>query len=123
VPPSAWRIRRRREHERSGARRYRPGPGRSFTAPGMVAMAGTPRRFAAIADEELDREIELIVGLLAADGALPHDELERRVGGRMWGPGRFDSAVRAAVREGHAESTPHHGLGPPSARAGAAPTG
>ena len=123
VPPSARRIRRRRERERSGARRYRPGPGRSFTAPGMVAMAGTPRRFATLSDEELDREIELIVRLLAEHGALTHDELERRVRGRTWGPGRFESAARVAIREGRAESTPHHGFGPPSARAGAAPTG
>jgi hypothetical protein len=85
-------------------------------------MAGTPSRSAAIADDELDREIELIVRTLAQHGSIAYEELERLVGARGWGPGRFDSAARAAVREGRAESKPHHGYGPPSARADAAPT-
>jgi MFS family permease len=121
--PGAQRIHRRQEHERHGSHRYRPGPGRSFTAPGMVALAGTPRRSAAMADEALDREIELIVQTLAQHGLLTREELARLVGARGWGPGRFHGAVRTAVREGRAESTPHRGYGPPGARAGAAPSG
>jgi MFS family permease len=121
LEPRAERIRNRRERERRGAHRYRPGPGRSFTAPGMVAMAGTSSRSAAMADEELDREIELIVRILAERGPLSHDELQRLVNGGAWGPGRFGSAARTAVREGRAASMPHHNLGPPGARA--APTG
>jgi MFS family permease len=119
----AERVGRRRERESSGARRFRPGPGGSFTAPGMVAMGGTPSRAAAIADDELDREIELIVRALAERGSLAEAELERLVGARAWGPGRFQSAARAAVHEGRAESKPHHGYGPPGARADAAPSG
>jgi MFS family permease len=118
----AERAERRRERERAGARRFRPGPGQTFTAPGMVAMGGTPVRAAEIGDDELDREIELIVRALAEHGFLTHAELERLVGARAWGPGRFQSAARAAVREGRAESKPHHLYGPPGARAGAAPS-
>jgi MFS family permease len=117
----AERVRDRRERDRTGARRFRPGPGRSFTAPGMVAMAGTPGRSSAMADEILDREIELIVrALAAATNAITHDELARLVSARGWGPGRFDDALHQAIREGRAGTAPHHRYGPPGARAGAA---
>ncbi|MDX6725627.1 MAG: hypothetical protein QOK49_432 [Baekduia sp.] len=110
--PRTDRIRHRRDRAGHGARRLRPGPGRSFTAPGMVAMAGTSSRTAAMADLDRDREIELIAAAVVARGALGHEELARLVGARTWGPGRFDGALRDAVDEGRASATAHHGYGP-----------
>jgi MFS family permease len=48
------RIRRR---ERAGLRRFRPGPSGSFYSPGMIGTSGTTSRYAAMSDENLDREI------------------------------------------------------------------
>jgi hypothetical protein len=103
------RIRQRRartlEHEKSGWRRFRFGPGDSFYSPGMLGTASSSSRVAAIARENLDREIEVIARALREHGPLERDELKRRVGGHYWGPSRFRAALRAAVREGRA--TPH----------------
>jgi MFS family permease len=103
------RIRQRRarrlEHEKSGWRRFRFGPGDSFYSPGMLGTASSSSRVAAIARENLDREIEVIARALHEHGPLERDELKRRVGGHYWGPSRFRAALRAAVREGRA--TPH----------------
>jgi MFS family permease len=47
-----------------------------------------------------DREIEIIVRALNESGGTSRKELARTVGGRHWGPGRFQGALREAVAEG-----------------------
>jgi hypothetical protein len=94
------RIDARRARARAGMRRFRPGVGAVFFSPAMAGSAGTSSRFAAIADEAHDREVEAIARSLDAGGAAAREELRRRVGGRHWGPGRFAAALRAALREG-----------------------
>jgi hypothetical protein len=106
------RIRERRKRERAGARRYRPGPGTSFYSPGMLGTAGTASRYEAMSDEDLDREIEALQRDLDEHGVTNRDELERRVGGQSWGPGRFRHALDEAVEEGRAERRKHRTYGP-----------
>jgi MFS family permease len=98
------RVRNVRHHdrERHGLRRYRPGLGGSFYSPGMIGTAGTASRYAATADEDLDREIEEIVHTLDKQGRTNRDELAELVGARAWGPGRFRTALRVAVTDGRA---------------------
>lgn len=111
----ADRSARRREHDRAGARRYRPGPGSgsAFPSPGMVGTASTASRYAAAADHALDDEIEQMSQALATRGPTRRNELERAVGGRTWGPGRFDRALRQAVRESRAKSLPDDAFAAP----------
>src|SRR6202035_369390 len=101
--------------EKSGWRRFRFGPGDSFYSPGMLGTASSSSRLAAIAHENLDREIDVIARALHEHGPLERDELKGRVGRHYWGPSRFRAALRAAVREGRA--TPHTRTiyGPPPA--------
>jgi MFS family permease len=95
----ARRIRRRAEtrdlRERSGRRRYRPGPGRLGASRGLTPSAGEVDSGA-----DLDREITIIERALEDRGSANRRELARRVGARYWGPGRFRSALREAVEEG-----------------------
>jgi MFS family permease len=91
-----------REREHSGARRYRPGTGSSFYSPGMLGTAGTTSRYLAMAQEDLDREIESLERALVGRGTMERDDLDRVVHGARWGPGRFDGALRQAVWEGRA---------------------
>ncbi|MEA2383887.1 MAG: hypothetical protein QOH72_3858 [Solirubrobacteraceae bacterium] len=94
------RIAARRARRRTGLRRVRPGPGSAFFSPAMAGTAGTSNRFAAVAEQEQDREVEAIAEAVSQQGAAGREELGRRVGGRHWGPGRFAAALRAALREG-----------------------
>jgi MFS family permease len=116
------RIRRRadlkRSYERQGLRRVRPGPGpgSSFYSPGMIGTAGTASRYAAVSDEELDREIELLVRALDEQGVTERAQLERLLGARGWGPGRLRAALRAAVGEGRATRRSRSAYGPPTRR-------
>jgi len=48
----------------------------------------------------LDADIEHICRTLAGYGVLSHDTLCREAGGDHWNPGRFDAALRQAVRQG-----------------------
>jgi MFS family permease len=116
------RIRARRERklgrEREGVRRYLPGPGSAFYSPGMMATSGTASRLAATASQDLDREIEIIARALQEHGALERDELERLVGARYWGPGRFRAALREAVEEGRVVRLPGGVYGPGPAAEG-----
>jgi MFS family permease len=104
---------RRREHERAGARRYRPGPGTDFYSPGMVGTAGAEGRHAAVSDEELDREIAAIALILAEHGDIGRDELGILVGAGGWGPRRFRAALSAAVDEGRVTRESSTTYGPP----------
>jgi MFS family permease len=74
--------------------RYRPGPGPQRWQPGMSMPAQSPA-------VSLELETGWIVDTLRARGvAASRGELERALGARRWGPGRFSGALRAAVREG-----------------------
>jgi MFS family permease len=99
--PQRWRERgeRRTQRERSGARRYRPGPGagEAFYSPGMLGTSFHSRQ---VSQALLDREIDAIADAFGDDGTLSRDELAARVGARRWGPGRFRYALREAESEG-----------------------
>ncbi|HEX7300822.1 MAG TPA: MFS transporter [Solirubrobacteraceae bacterium] len=102
----------RREHDRAGLRRYRPGPGSRFYSPGMLGTAGTASRTAAMADRDLDREIQAIVAAVAVSPSIDRTELERRLHATSWGPGRFGAALDQAVEEGSARRVSRHTYGP-----------
>jgi MFS family permease len=96
----AERAGRDREHARTGLRRVRPGPGSSFYSPGMMGTAGEATRHAAVSERSLDEEIEAVCAAVDEHGQCERAELERLVGGRAWGPGRFRVALRGAVEDG-----------------------
>jgi MFS family permease len=102
------RADRRREHDRAGLRRLRPGPGTAFFSPGMVGTAGTASRHQAAAGLELEREIDVIEIALA--GHVDRSDLEHELDARSWGPGRF----RRALREYEASRPTAPGSSPPS---------
>jgi MFS family permease len=104
----------RRQRERTGLRRYRPGPGTAFWSPGMVGTAGTSSRSAAIGQRELDREIVVIARALDDHGPMRQSRLAVVVDARDWGPGRFRAALRATLAEGGAVRTSGGGYGPPA---------
>jgi MFS family permease len=111
------RIRRRRELDRAGLNRFRPGPGTTFGSPGMLGTAGTSSRFAAASDRELDREVLAITHVFEARGNLTRAELYDLVNGRLWGPGRFSAALHQAEREGRAAHVGRSYGPPPSVTA------
>jgi MFS family permease len=84
---------RRREQERQGLRRYRPGPGRipSSPRPSFTSLPTEPN---------LDHEIQAIQRALDEHGSTERKELAQLVGGRYWGPGVFNAALREALAEG-----------------------
>jgi MFS family permease len=101
------RSERQRRREAGGMRRYRPGPGypgysAGFYSPGWIGTAGGETEDALVAAEELDREVEAIAAALAEYGAMHRERLEEVVGAEEWGPGRFNLALREALREGRA---------------------
>ncbi|MEY2513265.1 MAG: hypothetical protein QOJ89_623 [bacterium] len=100
---------RQRERQSNGRGRYRPGPGTALYSPGMI---GTASRWAPAADEDLDREIEIIGRALDDRGAIDRAELAKAVGARYWGPGRFRAAMREAVEEGRARRLARNTYGP-----------
>jgi hypothetical protein len=100
---------RQRERQTSGRGRYRPGPGTDLYSPGMI---GTASRWAAAADEDLDREIDIIGRALEDRGTIPREELAKAVGARYWGPGRFRAALREAVDEGRARRLSRNSYAP-----------
>jgi MFS family permease len=107
------RVERRREWERGGRRRYRPGPssaGYPYWSPGLV---GTSLRTRDVSETTLDREIERIGQTVDEGGPVSREELERLVGGRRWGPGRFRRALAEAVREGRIRRVSRTHYGPP----------
>jgi MFS family permease len=96
-----WQERdeRRSSHERSGGRRYRPGPGagEAFYSPGML---GTAVRSRPVSQEILDRALDAIAEIVERDGPLQREEIAKRAGARRWGPGRFRNALSEAEAEG-----------------------
>jgi hypothetical protein len=107
------RIERRSRRERTGLRRYRPGPGsgETFFSPGMLGTAASTR---GRADErERDREIEIIAQAVDENGETDRCELARLVGARYWGRGRFREALSDAVEEGRVRKLSRSNYGPP----------
>ncbi len=89
---------RRQRRDRSGLRRWRPGPGSVAGSPGMAVVP--PDDGAGMA--ALDREIAMVARALREHGETGRGELARLVGARYWGPGRFGAALAEAVAEGRA---------------------
>jgi MFS family permease len=102
----------RREHESAGMQRFRPGPGTSFYSPGMVGTMSPASRDAAMADYDLDREIEAIERALLERGPTGRNDLAVLVDARGWGPGRFRVALDQALREGRATRRSNDTYGP-----------
>lgn len=113
------RTARVQERERTWWRRFRPGPGSGFYSPGMVGTATTGSRWSAISDEVLDEEIDDVARELRDRGSADRDELEERLQGRSWGPGRFRRALKEAVEEGRAERLSSRRYGPQEPNGGA----
>jgi hypothetical protein len=94
----------------------------------MVGTAGTASRYAAMAEQDLDREIEAIAEACAGDESIEREELRRRLRAREWGPGRFGAALHAAAEEGRAgrraggARSRSRGAGPPRRGGAARPT-
>jgi MFS family permease len=99
--------------------RFRPGPARPRTPPGMWVSDPSAEASAGI-----EREVEIIDRALQEHGSANRRELRRRVGARYWGPGRFQSALREAVSEGRAKRIRGGEYAPvaPPAEAGGPPT-
>jgi hypothetical protein len=87
------RLERRREQERHGLRRYRPGPGRWPASP-------VPAVTTSLGDPNLDNEIQAIQRALDEHGSVERRELAQLVGARYWGPGVFRAALHEALEEG-----------------------
>ncbi len=105
----------RRERERpTGLRRFRPGPGRTFSSPGM--MAGWSTDWTSDGDIALDREVNTIAQALTEHGPTARNRLADMVGARYWGPGRFRAALREAVHEGRARPLARNQYGPPESK-------
>ena len=61
---------------------------------------------------EFSREVGRIEAALGEHGPMDRAELARAVGARFWGPGRFQGALREAVRTGHAQRLGRTRFGP-----------
>jgi MFS family permease len=79
--------------------RWRPGPGPLSSARAMGVSGPHP-------PVPLDSEVSIIENALREKGSANRRELARRVGGRYWGPGRFNEALREAVSRGSAKRLP-----------------
>jgi MFS family permease len=79
--------------------RWRPGPGPLYSARAMGVTGPHP-------PVPLDSEVALIENALREKGSANRRELGRRVGGRYWGPGRFNEALHEAVSQGRAKRLP-----------------
>lgn len=84
---------RRMAAERTGVRRFRPGPSLSGYGPWLYSTAAEQA-------SDLDTEVETLVHVLSERGPTRLRELYDATGGRYWGPGRFRRALREALAEG-----------------------
>ena len=71
-----------------------PGTGPSHVCPWMSASAP-----AGGLEDVLDREIETIVTAVNDRGPIEISHLQRTIGAKTWGPGRFRHALRQAISE------------------------
>ncbi|MGI8505227.1 MAG: MFS transporter [Solirubrobacteraceae bacterium] len=92
------RTERRRQRERSGLRRYRPGPGGFPTA-------RVPADAAPVSEQVLDDQILTIQRALDEHGSTDRRQLATLVGARYWGPGVFREALRQARVDGDIRRT------------------
>jgi MFS family permease len=102
------RTRRRQTWERSGRRRYRPGPGGGMYAPMMAGTWSAPDPAAGL----LEPQIEAIEQTLARTGPTERRQLAQLVGARYWGPGRFRLALQEALREGRVRRVSRNVIAP-----------
>lgn len=87
------RHRDRAARQRTGARRFRPGPGSASYSPFFPSsVAQRP--------EWIDAEVDRIARVVGSEGEMGTRELSREVGADRWGPGRFRAALREAIDEG-----------------------
>jgi MFS family permease len=93
---------------RRRAGRWRPGPGPLSSARAMGVSGPHP-------PVPLDSEVSIIETALREKGSANRRELSRRVGGRYWGPGRFNEALQAAVAQGRAKRLPGGEVAPADA--------
>jgi MFS family permease len=102
------RTQRRQTWERTGRRRYRPGPGGGMYAPMMAGTwsAGDP------AAGGLEPQIEAIEQTLATTGPTERRKLAQLVGARYWGPGSFRLALQEALREGRVRRVSRNVIAP-----------
>jgi MFS family permease len=101
------RTQRRWEWERTGRRRYRPGPGGGMYAPMMAGTWSTPDPAGA-----LEPQIEAIEQTLARTGPTERRQLAQLVGARYWGPGQFRLALQEALREGRVRRASRNVIAP-----------
>ncbi|HEX3329636.1 MAG TPA: MFS transporter [Gaiellales bacterium] len=101
------RTQRRQAWERTGRRRYRPGPGGVFYAPMMAGTGSTPDVAAS-----LEPQIEAIERTLDGTGPTERRHLAQLVGARYWGPGRFRMALQEALREGRVRRVSRNVIAP-----------
>jgi MFS family permease len=94
----------RRQRERSGLRRYRPGPGGFPTA--RVPADAVP------AAELFDNEILAIQRALDEHGPTERQKLADLVGARYWGPGVFRETLREATADGDIRRTSRNTYAP-----------
>jgi MFS family permease len=81
-------------------------PSRTGSSPGMAVSAP-------VTAVGFEREVEAISQVVAErDGGVDRRELARLVGARFWGPGRFGSALHAAVRDGRVRRVARNRYGP-----------
>jgi MFS family permease len=99
------RIERRQRRERSGLRRYRPGPG-GFPTARVPAVA------APVSEQVLDDQILSIQRALDEHGPTERQELAGLVGARYWGPGVFREALREATADGDIRRTSRNTYAP-----------
>jgi MFS family permease len=78
---------------------WKPGPGPLSAARAMGVSGPHP-------PVPLESEVAIIENALREKGSANRRELSRRVGGRYWGPGRFNEALREAVARGRARRIP-----------------
>jgi hypothetical protein len=76
-------------------RRFRPGSGSSAGWSPFLSSSAREE-----VDDDLEREVEIIVRALTDHGELPRKELATVTGCKYWGPGRFSAALRAALDQG-----------------------
>jgi MFS family permease len=98
------RIERRHQRQRSGLRRYRPGPGGFPTA--RVPADAVP------VAEVLDNEILSVQRALDEHGPTERQELADLVGARYWGPGVFRETLREATADGDIRRTSRNTYAP-----------
>jgi MFS family permease len=101
------RAQRRQAWERTGRRRYRPGPGGVFYAPMMAGTGSTPDL-----TDDLEPQIEAIERTLDGTGPTERRHLAQLVGARYWGPGRFRMALQEALREGRVRRVSRNVIAP-----------